>query len=81
MLCPGQLLLAQTKAGAVMSVPVACCSPETCCTPPLLSLRKLHTERQELIRQWDEAMDAMKQRDGAILVGAARMHACLRRRA
>lgn len=40
---------------------------------PALSLhahRKLHGERQELIRQWDEAMDAMKQRDGAILVGA-----------
>ncbi|MEW5311178.1 MAG: hypothetical protein WDW38_002914 [Sanguina aurantia] len=32
--------------------------------------RKLHGERQELIRQWDEAMDAMKQRDGAILVAS-----------
>lgn len=44
----------------------------TACTPvlSLISHRKLHGERQELIRQWDEAMDAMKQRDGAILVGA-----------
>ncbi|KAJ9515479.1 hypothetical protein QJQ45_016481 [Haematococcus lacustris] len=30
--------------------------------------RKLHTERQELIRQWDDAMEAMRNRDNAIVV-------------
>lgn len=30
--------------------------------------RQLHQERQELIRQWDEAREAMKQRDEAIQV-------------
>lgn len=29
---------------------------------------KLHEERQLLIKQWDEAMEAMKQRDEAIQV-------------
>ena len=33
------------------------------------SRRKLHAERQELIRQWDEAMEAMHNRDIAIQVG------------
>lgn len=32
--------------------------------------RKLHGERQDLIRQWDEAMEAMKQRDVAIGVAS-----------
>ncbi|KAL6756441.1 hypothetical protein V8C86DRAFT_2647977 [Haematococcus lacustris] len=30
--------------------------------------RKLHSERQELIRQWDDAMEAMRNRDNAIVV-------------
>lgn len=30
--------------------------------------RQLHQERQDLIRQWDEARDAMKSRDEAIQV-------------
>eukprot|EP00878_Enallax_costatus_P041650 GHUV01048482.1.p1 GENE.GHUV01048482.1~~GHUV01048482.1.p1 ORF type:complete len:112 (+),score=41.43 GHUV01048482.1:252-587(+) len=30
--------------------------------------RQLHQERQDLIRQWDEARDAMKTRDEAIQV-------------
>eukprot|EP00879_Flechtneria_rotunda_P003815 GHRR01004055.1.p1 GENE.GHRR01004055.1~~GHRR01004055.1.p1 ORF type:complete len:980 (+),score=386.14 GHRR01004055.1:396-3335(+) len=33
--------------------------------------RQLHQERQELIRQWDEAREAMKHRDQAIQVMAA----------
>lgn len=33
--------------------------------------RQLHQERQDLIRQWDEARDAMKSRDEAIQVGHA----------
>eukprot|EP00878_Enallax_costatus_P027581 GHUV01029712.1.p1 GENE.GHUV01029712.1~~GHUV01029712.1.p1 ORF type:complete len:477 (+),score=186.93 GHUV01029712.1:553-1983(+) len=33
--------------------------------------RQLHQERQDLIRQWDEARDAMKTRDEAIQVMAA----------
>lgn len=33
--------------------------------------RQLHQERQDLIRQWDEAREAMKHRDEAIQVGSA----------
>lgn len=32
----------------------------------LCSYRQLHEERQNLIRQWEEAMDAMRHRDAAI---------------
>eukprot|EP00195_Chlamydomonas_chlamydogama_P009299 CAMPEP_0202915398 /NCGR_PEP_ID=MMETSP1392-20130828/65575_1 /ASSEMBLY_ACC=CAM_ASM_000868 /TAXON_ID=225041 /ORGANISM="Chlamydomonas chlamydogama, Strain SAG 11-48b" /LENGTH=937 /DNA_ID=CAMNT_0049607407 /DNA_START=168 /DNA_END=2981 /DNA_ORIENTATION=- len=32
--------------------------------------RKLHEERQDLIRQWDEALEAMRNRDAAILVAS-----------
>jgi chromosome segregation ATPase len=32
--------------------------------------RQLHAERQDLIRQWDEAMEAMKHRDSAIAVAS-----------
>lgn len=30
--------------------------------------RRLHAERQDLIRQWDEAMEAMRNRDNAIAI-------------
>jgi chromosome segregation ATPase len=30
--------------------------------------RRLHQERQDLVRQWDEAMDAMRRRDEMIQV-------------
>ena len=32
--------------------------------------RKLHQERQELIRQWDETMEAMRHRDAAIALAS-----------
>lgn len=39
--------------------------------------RQLHQERQDLIRQWDEARDAMKSRDEAIQVWCGREHVCV----
>jgi len=36
----------------------------------LSAFRKLHGERQDLIRQWDEAMEAMSHRDEAIAVAS-----------
>ncbi len=37
--------------------------------------RKLHAERQDLIRQWDEAMEAMKNRDAAIAMAGSQFAA------
>lgn len=35
-------------------------------SPVSSSQRSLHKERQDLLRQWDDAVDAMRKRDNAI---------------
>jgi hypothetical protein len=40
--------------------------------------RALHAERQDLIRQWDEAMEAMRHRDHAIAVASEMVSAACR---
>jgi len=42
------------------------CAPQQ----PLTMCRKLHNERQVLIRQWEDAMQAMGHRDKAIVLAS-----------
>ncbi len=48
-----------------------CWTPYVCvCVCVCHVYRSLHSERQELIKQWDQALEAMRHRDASIVVAS-----------